>query len=79
MWEFQREGELKCCKGKGLPDRQEKSRRLSRLNNVLLNAEMRSISALKVQVSIRPPIYTGLCNHWFAVTVKFTDNFTGFE
>jgi len=48
-----KEGELICCKGKESPDRQEKNRRLNRLNSVLL--KVRSISALKAQVSIRPP------------------------
>lgn len=55
MWEFQREGELVCSKGKELPDRQEESRQLNRLNNVLLNAEARSTPALQVQHSIQPP------------------------
>lgn len=51
------ESELVCSKGKELPDRQEKSRRLNGLNNVLLlNAETRSTSALQVQYSIQPPI-----------------------
>lgn len=50
-----KEGELIWCKGKESPDRQEKNRWLKRLNSVLLNAEVRSISALKVQVSIHPP------------------------
>jgi len=50
VWEFQREGERVCSKGKELPGRQEKSRELNGLNNVLLNAERRSTSALQVQV-----------------------------
>lgn len=38
VWEFQREGELVCSKGKELPDRQEKSRQPNGLNHALLNA-----------------------------------------
>lgn len=48
VWEYQREGVLMCSKRKELPDREEKSRQLNGLNNVLLTAEMRSTSALQV-------------------------------
>lgn len=54
VWEYQREAVLVCSKGKELPDREEKSRQLNGLNNVLLTAEMRSPSALQVPYSIQP-------------------------
>lgn len=54
VWEYQREGVLMYSKGKELPDREEKSRQLNGLNNVLLTAEMRSTSALQVPYSIQP-------------------------
>lgn len=70
-------GELIWCKGKESPDRQEKNRWLNKLNSVLLNAKVRSISALKVQVSIRPPerriMQPLLCSGCK------THNFAGFE
>lgn len=42
--------------GKELPGRQEKSRQLNGLNNVLLNADTRSTSAPRVGRGARPPI-----------------------
>lgn len=50
-------GEGACVfPGKELPGRQERSRQLNGLNNVLLNADTRSTSALRVQHGIRPPV-----------------------
>lgn len=70
VWEYQREGVLMCSKGKELPDREEKSRQLNGLNNVLLTAEMRSTSALQVPYSL-----CRIMQHGFAVIAKFTGSF----
>lgn len=43
-----------CSEGKELPDREERSRQLNGLNNVLLTAEMRSTPALQVPYSTQP-------------------------
>lgn len=47
-------GSARVFQGKELPDREEKSRQLNGLNNVLLTAEMRSTPALQVPYSTQP-------------------------
>lgn len=72
VWEYQREGVLECSEGKELPDREEKSRQLNGLNNVLLTAEMRSTEHCRCHGA------HSLCRimqHGLAVAAKFTGNF----
>lgn len=76
VWEYQREGVLMSSKETELPDREEKSRQLNGLNNVLLTAETRSTSALQVPYSIQP-----MQNYatWVCSDCTIHRQFQGFE